>query len=598
MRLARTLVVLTLCPIPTRAGEAESVREGPRVIAPRDARVGQRVADLAFVDLDKNPGRLSDYRDAKAIVICMTSVGCPVSKKLGPTLIELEARYRKSGVIFLAVNPSTSEPPQKMKLFVADAKNSGFAGRYIPDRGGIFGRELAVTSTTEAFVLDRARTLVYRGAIDDQYGIGYALDQPRNLYLEQAIDAVLSGQLPAIPATTAPGCALKFTPTPAADTPITYYNRISRIVHNHCQECHRPGENAPFELMSFDDVKGNSAMIKKVVAKRTMPPWFADPKTAHAFKNDRSLSARDIDDLTRWIDAGCPEGDPADAPVPRSWEKGWRIGKPDLILQAAKEQTIPAKGTIPYRYLFVPTNLTEDKWITAIEVRPSTPEVVHHLLVFTAFAPGDPRARTALRQFQGGLKGYFAGMVPGQGDITFPDGAAKLLPKGAILVFQVHYTANGKETKDQPRIGFRFADKPPQFEVKTSAASNRYFVIPPNAPNHELKASHTFFAPTRLLSVNPHSHVRGKAFKYELVYPDGKTDVILDVPRYDFNWQIEYQFATPIDVPAGTRLNVTGWYDNSKDNPANPNPNAEVKFGEQTWNEMMIGYFTGYLLKG
>lgn len=598
MRMPWIVAIVSVMGTVAGAGESsDGVREGPRIIAPRDLQVGHRVADLAFFDLDDKPGRLSDYRDARAIVICMTGVGCPVSKKFGPTLVELEARYRKSGVIFLAVNPSTSESTEKVKLFVAEAKSKGWQGRYIADRQGMFGRELAVTTTTEAFVLDRARTLVYRGAVDDQYGIGYALPEPRHRYLEKAIEAVLSDQPPAIAATTAPGCALTFAPARAIDTPLTYHNRISRIVQNHCQECHRPGENAPFELMSFEDVKGNSAMIRKVVSKRTMPPWFADPKTAHAFKNDRSLSDRDIDDIIKWVEAGCPEGNPSDAPVARAWEKGWRIGKPDLILQAAKEQRIPAKGTIPYRYVFVPTNLTEDKWITAIEVRPSTPEVVHHLLVFTAFGPGDPRARAALRQFQGGLKGYFAGMVPGQGDITFPEGAAKLLPKGAILAFQIHYTANGKETTDQPRIAFRFADKAPQYEVKTSAASNRYFVIPPNAPNHELKASHTFFAPTRLLSVNPHSHVRGKAFKYELVYPDGKTDVILNVPRYDFNWQIEYQFAAPIDVPAGTRLQVTGWYDNSKDNPANPNPNVEVKFGEQTWNEMMIGYFTGHLLK-
>jgi hypothetical protein len=188
-------------------------------------------------------------------------------------------------------------------------------------------------------------------------------------------------------------------------------------------------------------------------------------------------------------------------------------------------------------------------------------------------------------------------MVPGQGDITFPEGTAKRLPKGCVLVFQIHYTVSGTETVDRPRIGFKFAAEAPAYELKTGAAANRTFSIPPNDPNFEIGASHTFFRPTRLLSVNPHAHVRGKAFRYELVYPDGKTDVILDVPRYDFNWQLEYQFARPIDVPAGTRLKVTGWYDNSKGNPANPDPTKVVKFGEQTWDEMMIGYFTGHLLQ-
>jgi len=222
--------------------------------------------------------------------------------------------------------------------------------------------------------------------------------------------------------------------------------------------------------------------------------------------------------------------------------------------------------------------------------------VVHHLLVFIKLPPDDPRA-AAYKGMGGGLNGYFAGMVPGQAAITFPEGTAKLLPKGATLIFQIHYTANGKEMEDRPRIGFKFADKTPEHEVQTRAASNKYFLIPPNEPNFAVTASHMFFRPVRLLSVNPHSHVRGKAFKYELIYPDGHSDVLLNLQRYDFNWQIQHQFATPVDVPAGVRLKVTAWYDNSAANPANPNANVAVGFGEQTWEEMMIGYFTGYVLK-
>jgi hypothetical protein len=282
--------------------------------------------------------------------------------------------------------------------------------------------------------------------------------------------------------------------------------------------------------------------------------------------------------------------------VATKFVEGWRIGKPDLVLEAPKAQDLPATGTIPYRYVKVPTNTTQDKWVSAIEVRPTAPEVVHHILVFITFPTGDPRAKAALREFAGGVKGYFAGMVPGQGHVVFPEGTAKLLPKGAVLVFQIHYTTNGKPAQDRPRIGLRFAPEKPEYEILTRAAANQTFQIPPNDPNFEVTASHMFFRPARLLSVNPHSHVRGKAFRYELFYPDGRRDVILDLPRYDFNWQIEHQFATPIDVPAGTRLQVTGWYDNSANNPANPDPSKTVKFGEQTWDEMMIGYFTGHLL--
>jgi hypothetical protein len=591
------IVILGLCVCARGEGALDGVREGPLVESPRGQGLGERIEDVGFVDLAGKAGRLSDYRQSKALVICMTSATCPVARKYGSTLVELQKRYAGKGVAFLAVNVSAAESAAQMNEAAAEFAKAGWGGRYVADREQKLGRALGAVSTTEAFVLDRTRTLVYRGAIDDQYGLGYTLPEPREHYLVRALDAVMNDERPDVRVTTAPGCSLSLgAAAPASAMKVTYHNRISRIVQGHCLECHRKGENGPFELTSYADVKGNAAMIKKVVGRRTMPPWFADPAIAHPFKNDRSLSDREREDLIGWIQAGCPEGDPADAPVPAKFVEGWRIGQPDLVLESPKVEQVPASGAIRYRYVLVPTNLKEDKWVTAMEVRPSAPEVVHHLLVFISFPQGDPRGKAALRQFDGGLKGYFAGMVPGQGHITFPAGTAKLLPKGAVLVFQIHYTANGKPAQDRPRIGFKFTDQKPRYEVVTRAASNNTFLIPPNDPNYEVTASYTFFRPTRLLSVNPHSHVRGKAFRYELIYPDGKTDVILNLPRYDFNWQIEHQFATPIDVPAGTRLKVTGWYDNSKDNPANPNPNKSVKFGDQTWEEMMIGYFTGHVL--
>lgn len=576
---------------------ADEVREGPAVVRPRDGGVGERVGDVAFVDIGGKAGKLSDYSKSKAVVLCMTSASCPVARKYGPTIVDLQKRYAAAGVTFIAVNASPADSKEKVAAAAAEFASQGYTGRYVADGDSSIARALGAESTTEVFVLDRARTLVYRGSIDDQYGLGYALPEPRRRYLVKALDAVLRDERPDVAATTAPGCAISPGAKPPVDAAVTYHNRVSRIVQDHCLECHRPGENGPFELLSYADVKGNAAMIKKVVAKRTMPPWFAETSASHAFRNDRSLSDRERDDLARWIDAGCPEGNPADAPVPANFVEGWRIGKPDLVLEAPKAQDLPATGAIPYRYVKVPTNTTQDQWISAIEVRPTAPEVVHHILVFITYPTGDPRAKGALREFGGGVKGYFAGMVPGQGHVVFPEGTAKLLPKGAVLVFQIHYTTNGKPAQDRPRIGLRLASEKPEYEIVTRAAANQTFQIPPNDPNFAVSASHMFFRPTRLLSVNPHSHVRGKAFRYELIYPDGRTDVILDLPRYDFNWQIEHQFATPIDVPAGTRLQVTGWYDNSKANPANPDPNKTVRFGEQTWDEMMIGYFTGHLLK-
>jgi hypothetical protein len=248
-----------------------------------------------------------------------------------------------------------------------------------------------------------------------------------------------------------------------------------------------------------------------------------------------------------------------------------------------------------YQRVAVQTNLSEDHWVTALEIRPSTPAVVHHVLVFLAYPPDHARLGEQPR-YKDGLDGYFAGLVPGQGHVVFPRGVAKFIPKNALLIFQIHYTPNGTATQDRPKIGMTFAPGRPEHELTTRGVFNTRFRIPPGDANYAVTGSHLFRFPARLLSFNPHSHVRGKAYRYEMVYPDGRSETVLDVPHYDFNWQLEYYLREPLDVPAGTRLKVTAWYDNSDKNPANPDSTATVHFGDQTWDEMMIGYFSGYRL--
>ena len=585
------------------AADPGPVKEGPRVLSPMEQAehgIGELAADAAFTDLDGKAGRLADFRGRRATVVCVAGAGCPVAKKYGPTLVELEQRYRDHGVGFLLVNPDANESPERVKASFDALRQSGFAGRYVHDKAGDLARRLGVTSSTEVFVLDGALTLVYRGAINDQYGLGYALPAPRRSFLAEAIDATLAGNAPGVVATTAPGCVLDFKATAAKDaaaapaTPVTYHNRISRLMQRRCQECHRPGESAPFPLATFGDAKDHAAMIRKVVRRGSMPPWFADPKVGH-FANDLSLPERDKADLLAWVEAGAPEGDPKDAPLPRTFVQGWQIGKPDAVFEAARPVSVPAKGPIPYQHAVIRTELKEDKWVKAVEIRVAQPQVVHHLLAFVIYPPEDPRSRQQ-PDFKGGVAGYFAGLVPNQGAMVYPAGTAKLLPKGATLVFQIHYTPDGTAVQDRPKIGFVFADEPPKHEVLTLAAANTRFRIPPGADHHEVAAAYRFKGATRLLSFNPHSHLRGKAFRYELEYPDGRKQTVLDVPRYDYNWQLEYHLRDPIDVPPGAVLRVTAWYDNSDKNPGNPDPTKWVRFGEQTSDEMMIGYFTGHKL--
>ncbi len=564
--------------------ELEDVRQAPRLVDPRAHNIGRLIPDLEFTDTEGKAGKLSDYKDKQALVILVTNKGCPICKKYAPVINEIVQAYSGKNVAFLLLNPMENESVDECKDAIG---RYGFTARYVPDPKGVIAKALKVNSTGDCFVLDAARTLRYRGAVSDQFGLGYNLDEPRFNYLTDAIEAVLAGREVAVPATWAPGCLLELEAV-AASGEITWHNRVSRIVQDNCQECHRAGENGPFELMTYADVKANRTMIKRQVKNKLMPPWFANPEHGE-FSNDRSLSDEDREALIGWIDNGCPEGDAKDAPLPRKFTEGWKIGEPESVLQIAEPITVPAKGKVEYQYVKVKTSFDEDKWVQAMEIRPSAPQVVHHVLIFLKYPRNHPRA-SEQPDDRGGLAGYFMGMVPGQGEIVFPEGMGKFLPKGAEMTFQIHYTPNGEEVQDQPRLGLIFCKEKPKKEVTTTGVSNVFFEIPAGADNHEVKAIHIAQQDMRVLSLMPHMHVRGKAYKYVAKLPSGEEITLLDIPRYDFNWQLVYVLREPIDLPKGSKIYATGWYDNSDKNPANPDPTKKVGFGEQTWQEMQIGY--------
>lgn len=550
-------------------------KEAPKVRLAGPAGVGRLVPDVAFTDLAGKAGKLSDFKASKLTVVAFTNTTCPICKKYAPSLQRLEKEWGAKGVAFLLVNPTKTDKPA----------DHGFAGRYVHDTEGTLTATLGATSTAEVFVLDAARTVQYRGAIDDQYGLGYSLDKPRANYLVVALGDLLGGKIPVIQATTAPGCELVAKPQAAA-VDVTYHARIERIMQANCVDCHRKGGVAPFALDTYDDVIANKAMIKKTVDKGTMPPWFAAPpkKGEHsAFANDRTLTDSDKKDLFAWLASDMKKGDPADAPLPRNYASGWGLGKPDAVFQLPKPIAIKAEGVMNYQNVVVPTNFDEDKWVMGLEVQPTAREVVHHVLVFAV-----PKGS---RGVGGEAQGFFAAYVPGSTALVYPEGYAKKLPKGYDLRFQIHYTPNGKATTDQTKLGLVFAKDKPRYEVRVSAAVNPTFSIPPGADNHKVTGSIPFIPwDCRILAFFPHAHVRGKAAQYELKTPDGKTTKLLDVPHYDFNWQLQYRFAEPVTVPRGSGLIYTAWYDNSDKNPANPDPKKTVKWGQQTYEEMHLGY--------
>ncbi len=393
--------------------------------------------------------------------------------------------------------------------------------------------------------------------------------------------------------------------TPRAATP-TFYKDVLPILQQHCQACHRPHEIAPLPFVNYKETRDWADQIRDAVRSKKMPPWFADSCCGH-FANDPSLSQEEISTLVAWANAKAPEGNPQDAPPSPHWTDGWNISPPDLVLAMPKPVAIPAHGDIEYTYEIVPTNFSEDKWIQMSEIRPSSRSHVHHAVVyirppdspwlrgapigapFTASTLGDEHLRHDAHSTTSDMLLVYA---PGSSPDHWPDGMAKFVPAHSDLVFQMHYTANGKAATDQTSVGMVFAKAKPQQRVVTLQLANDHnaIPIPPNTDDYRVEVHGTIPNDAVLLSFFPHMHLRGKKFEYDIVHPDKTIEPLLKV-NYDFYWQLSYRLAEPRLLKAGTDLRAVAWYDNSRNNPHNPNPNDPVQWGDQTYNEMMVGFF-------
>jgi mono/diheme cytochrome c family protein len=391
-------------------------------------------------------------------------------------------------------------------------------------------------------------------------------------------------------------------------TAATFNKDVLPVFQKNCQSCHRPGEIGPMSLLDYQSARPWAKAIKTAVLSRKMPPWFADPQYGH-FSNDRRLTEGQIKTIADWVDAGAPEGDAKDKPAPLKWRDGWNI-QPDVVLQMPRPFTVPAKGTLQYAYIVIPTGFAKDTWVTAGEIRPGARAVVHHMSAIVRppgaawlkdAKPGEPYIPQANSREgqpdsndpQAGLIdaddeflcGYAPGMQPQRFDI---DHSAKLIPAGSDIVLQVHYTTNGKTAvQDQTRIGLTLAKEPPPKRFYSVTAQNWHWEIPPGDPNYEAHARLTFGEPAELVFLQPHMHVRGKDMTIRLLYPTGESETLLSVPHYSFNWQIIYYLAKPLQVPMGTRVEVTAHWDNSPNNPSNPDPSKTITWGNQSWDEML-----------
>lgn len=546
-----------------------------------DIHLGRAAPDFTLPDHCGKLHSLADFSDKPIVVVVFLGAECPLAQLYAPRLAEMSRAYGPRGVAFLAINANAQDSLADIAAFV---RSHPFPFPVLKDSDHAVADGLRAVRTPEAFVLDGDRVVRYWGRIDDQYAIGIHGGQAQSRDLAAALDDLLAHRPVARPAVASVGCRIGRIPRGVPIGNITYTRHIRPLLEKRCVECHRAGEIAPFSLTDYPDVVAWSAMIHEVVSEGRMPPWFADPKFGH-FKNDARLSPEERRLLTTWIDNHCPQGEPENTAPSAKFLPGWRIPNPDQVVFMADEpHPVPADGDVDYEYFLIDPGFTEDKYLQAAEVRPGNRAIVHHALV-AIVPPGDSRA-----QFDtlGALLDYAPGMPP----MILPEGTALRVPAGSKFLFQMHYTPNGSPQHDRSYLGLVFADpRTVKRQVRGGAVMNQAIDIPPGASDYRLSAEHILLEDVRLLSLSPHMHLRGKSFRVEVHYPGGRREVLLDVPRYDFNWQLRYDLAEPKHLPRGARLVCTAHYDNSRNNPANPDPTKAIAWGDQTWDEMLIGFF-------
>ncbi len=604
------LLVLLCCASGVRAEAPD-----PKGSLPVDRLVGRAVKDFSLPDpISGRPVALYGFAGKKAAVLVFLGTDCPLAKVYAPRLAELNREYRARGVAFLGIDSNAGDSDSAIRDF---AREHGIEFPVVKDAGNVVADQTMAERTPEILVLDGRARLRYRGAIDDQYAQGARKPEATRHYLKDALEAILAGRAIALKATEAPGCLIdRIEPKRLASSAprirpaspeieaarretdrkdeldvgqVTYASAAARILQEKCQSCHRPAQVGPFSLLTYDDARKHAAMIGEVVGNRRMPPWHADPRYGR-FSNDRSLSEAERATLIAWAEQGAPLGDPKLVPPPKEFPEGWTIGKPDLVIEAPESFTVPAQGVVDYVRLRVPSGFAEDRWIQAAEARPSDRSVVHHIIVYMNVNKGVKRGPGDLV--------HLCGYAPGDMPSVFPPGTAKKVPAGAELIFEIHYTPIGRVRTDRSRVGFIFAKQPVTREAATVGIAQGDFLIPAHKDNVAVSSSLTFDRDVRLLSFMPHMHLRGKDFRYTVTRPGKDPEVVLSVPAYDFGWQSYYTLSEPLSLPKGTRIDCLAHFDNSEQNPYNPDPSKSVRWGDQTFEEMMIGYIDVDLPRG
>jgi hypothetical protein len=532
------------------------------------------VPNFRLLDGEGQAQELFYQTDAKAVILVFAGEGLG---SLGGAVADVNRWAGDPELRVWVVVRAGAADRERLK---AEADALGLKARVLEDEGGSVTRSMGVKAVPEAWVLNPARwSVVYRGRIVDAVPSGPLA--ARQALVQAALDHFRAGQRVVVRHTVADGTPQTWVETGEK----TYSKDIAPLLQRSCVPCHSPGNIAPWAMTNYTVIRDFAPLMKDEILTRRMPPWHAD-RQPQSYHNDGMLRGGDLAMLVDWIDRGAPRGDGPDLlaeQVPPLPEK-WPMGTPDQIVKV-ETQTIPASGTVDYRYLVVGNPFGRDVWLRAAVVSPGNPRVVHHVLVFNA------TSFTDVLQIRAGLGGYFAAFVPGMDQGEYPAGTGKLLKKNAFMVFQMHYTVTGQPETDQTEVGLYLANGIPGKELRTAAAYTTSFTIPPGNPEYAGRAEFQMPRDGLVYEFSPHMHYRGRSFRFEAVYPDNRREVLLNVPFYRFDWQTLYRLAEPKRLPAGTKIITTGTWDNSSRNPYNPDPSASVRFGEQSWEEMFIGYF-------
>lgn len=542
---------------------------------------GEVVDNFRLLDQQGRSHELYYLSDMKAVVLMVQGNGCPIVRQALPALAEVRARYQAQGVEFLLLNSNLQDTRDSVAKEASEFK---IDFPILLDESQLIGEALGVVRTSEVFVIDpKGWKLKYRGPMDDR--LSYERQRPaKNHYLTDALDAVLAGKPVQTPHADGVGCLVNFPEAgrKASHNQISYSKEIAPLLKDRCVVCHQVGGVGPWAMTSYDMVKGFAPMIREVLRTQRMPPWHADPHYG-AFENARGLTSDQRKLLVHWIEAGAPRGagdDPLLAIKPEI--KEWKHGKPDLIVEIPAFQ-IPATGVIEYQYPRVKNPLGRDVWITAVEIHPGAKQAIHHIIANDPVVAGSTGERSG---------GNLAGFAPGMEPIVYPQDTGVLFPKDADFVFQMHYTPNGQAVTDHSKVGFYFreASNPPKYPLHLTALTDFKFEIPPGAKEHTTTVTRPIQRDMLIYNIMPHSHLRGRAGTMTAVYPDGREEILLNVPKYDFNWQTVYEYRQPKTIPAGSKLVWRFSWDNSTQNPANPDPSKPVRWGDQTFEEMGIGF--------